>query len=187
MIIGLCGPSAIGKTTAVRRWLARYGRLGLVGVHCDLEAEEWPDGRRRVRGWKGTAGEKGELVAAHRAGAHVAVLESVRTTALNYFMPGEPVVLTLCRAEVMGRALRARCTAKGKRYRDDYWDDRKLAYEGARRYELAAARLRTEDVTVFTIEDQAADWPAVDEHFGALFRRLHNRLVAARSGRGVAR
>jgi hypothetical protein len=72
--------------------------------------------------------------------------------------------------------MKARCEAKGKRYRDDYWTKLKLQYESGRRYlNYAKKSLAGYDIKFFEIKDQASDWPEVDEYFGTLFRKLNNQ------------
>jgi hypothetical protein len=227
-IIHLIGPNAIGKTTAVRRWAARYGHL-LATVSLDLlrkpgydtaeeksaRCAEWRDapivtvvesarttqlmvvscdmgssGHTFVAGqevasvtnWKGTQDQKQQGVAQVRQRLGITVLESVRTTTTTtttrYALPEDPVILLTCDWQTLGNHLRARCEVKGKRFRDDYWDQWKLGYEASKRYlNFAAKNLTPEQVKHFEINDQARDWPAVDDYFGALFRRLHNALI----------
>lgn len=52
----------------------------------------------------------------------------------------------------MRRALVARCQKLGKRFRDDYWSDRVLEYEGRRRYQSLIERYYP-DARVWVVED----------------------------------
>jgi hypothetical protein len=173
-IIAMCGPHAIGKTTAVRRWVERY--RGLVAALADLQLEISQEEETRVRGWKGTVEEKAALVKECRERRCVTVVESVRTTALNFLLPGEPIILVLCSGETMGRVLRERCARKGKTFNSGYWTKDKLEYESHHRYTNLVGKLGLE-AQQFFIENQSRDWPAVDEYFGSLFRRMNNQLV----------
>lgn len=225
-IIHLVGPNAIGKTTAVRRWAARYNTM--VPVSLDLlrkegydtaaeksaRCQEWREGKQvvvvesarttqlltvvscdseskgtvhqgeqRIEGfnWKGTQEEKERHVAEVRQRFPLSVCESARTTTTRYATPSDPVIIVTCPGPVLGKHLRARCEAKGKQFREDYWDQWKLEYESTRRYlNFAAKNLMKEQVRHFVIEDQARDWQAVDAYFGVLYRRLHNQLMGGR-------
>lgn len=153
------------------------------GAGARLEGGEWvadPD-------WKGDQAEKERKVLALRRSAPIALVESARTTTTTVFaLPDEPVIVVICPGAKLRDHLKARCEAKGKKFRDDYWTEWKCDYEAQRRYlNFAAKNLRPEQYRVFTIEDQARDWPAVDDYFGTLYRRLHNDLVRRR--RAVAR
>jgi hypothetical protein len=184
-VIGLSGPHAIGKTTAVRRWVNRYP--GLVACLADNQREcrreDWDAvmaAPPNVREWKGEAEAKRRLVEKHRAAPTVAVIDSARTTALNYSLSGEHVRRMTCSPESLERFMRARCRRKGKRFRDDCWGRKMLEGESSRRYLSFAARTPA-GVKVFEVNDQARDWPAVDEYFGRLFRRIHNALLRRQS------
>jgi molybdopterin-guanine dinucleotide biosynthesis protein len=182
-VIGICGPNAVGKTTFVYRMLDRYGP-NLVAAIADnqWEARSRVD-KARVHAWKGTVEEKEALVRKHQQANHVCVIDSVRTTALNYFSDTDPVIIVTCTYEKMGEVLRARCAKKGKRFRADYWDQWKLGYESAARYlNFASKNLNPAQVRHFVIEDQARDWPAVDTYFGQLYRRIYNKILRRKRG-----
>lgn len=179
-LIAIAGPHAIGKTTAVYRWMTLYPKLFAIIADDQWEAEtvNGKIERVRVREWKGTTEEKGQLVNALRKRNKVSIIDSVRTTCINYFKPGDHVIFVTCSGETMERVLQARCKRNNKKYNATYWDMRKLTYESRVRYVNAAAKFLTPDQAHwFTIEDQARDWPAVDEYFGKLYRKLHNDLV----------
>lgn len=178
-VIGLSGPNAIGKTTAVSRWVHRYQSLwaALADNQRETGADDWDKvlaGPPNVREWKHDGEAKRLLVEKHRAG-RVTVIDSARTTALNFFEAGEPIILVVTDGPTLGRLLRARCEDRQKRFRDDYWTADKLDYEARHRYLNFAAK-GIGECNVFEIRDQARDWAAVDEYFGRLFRRLHNEL-----------
>lgn len=163
---------------------ARTSQLTIVS--CDSESQGITiSNNNRINGyrWKGTQDEKKQAVEGVRDRFGIVVCESARTTTTttSYSLPDEPVILLTCPGEILGRHLRARCEAKGKRFRDDYWDQWKLDYESSRRYlNFAAKNLRPEQVRHFEIKDQARDWPVVDEYFGSLYRRMHNELIRNR-------
>lgn len=179
-VIGVCGPNAIGKTTFAYRMLDRYGpNLRAVIADNQWETHSCADEDHvRVRGWKGTTEEKETLVRQHQASDEVVVIDSVRTTALNFFSPTDPVIIVTCTWQKMGEVLRARCLKNNKKFRADYWDEWKLGYESSKRYlNFAAKNLSPDQYKVFEIEDQARDWPAVDAYFGTLYRRLYNAIL----------
>jgi hypothetical protein len=175
-IIAMCGPHAIGKTTAVRRWVERYH--GLLDCISDSQMYIRWGGNADILDWKGTVEEKAALVKECRERRCVTVVESVRATVLNFLLPGEPIILVLCSGETMGRVLRERCARKGKPFNNDYWTKDNLEYESHLRYTNLVGKLGLEtSCKQFFIEDQARDWSAVDEYFGSLFRRMNNQLV----------
>lgn len=174
-IIGLVGPHAIGKTTAVYRWISKYS--GLLGAIADDQWEATQEGKIRVREWKGTVEDKRKLVEKHRARNGVTVIDSVRTTNIGYFKPNEPVIIVTCSWQVMNRVLRARCERNNKKFNEKYWDERLLEYESNRRFiNFAQKNLAPTQFKHFVINDQARDWPAVDEYFGRVYRQLNNAL-----------
>jgi hypothetical protein len=182
-VISLNGPHAIGKTTAVKRWIDRYP--GLVAVIADNQWEVRGGVYTRVREWKGDIGDKGRLVRASQLEPVVTLVDSVRTTVVNFLGPKDFAIFVTCSGPTMGRVLRERCVRNNKKFAEAYWDDRKLSYEGETRYRNAAAKyLQPHQYRFFTVEDQEQDWPAVDDYFHTLYRRLHNELVARRQGAG---
>lgn len=181
-LISLVGCNAIGKTTAARRWCARYP--GLIALLMDVQTRLSGGGAvtERVRGSKGTDADKRALVEAARADPAVHLFESARTTHLNHLLPGEPAIVLLCSWQTYERNMRARCTAKNKRFRDDYWNPGRMEAESIRRHgNFVRKHLPPEQYRVFYVEDYDRDWPAVDEYFGELYRKLHNRIVRERS------
>jgi len=181
-LISLVGCNAVGKTTAALRYAQRYPSLLI--AECDTEKVLMPttEGMERAvlreKGWKGTAEEKENLMSGYRHREHVSLIVSARTTHLNFCCLGEPVIMVTCDWQLYEKHMRARCEAKGKRYRDDYWDEYKLKYESSRRYlTFAQKNLQPQDVHHFVINDQATDWPKVDECFRWLYRKLHNQLL----------
>lgn len=180
-VIGLSGPNAIGKTTAVKRWCARYpGKL--LGALADDQREVVSDGGEvdhltmpcNAREWKGTTEQKTALVEKHRQSDQVVVIDSARTTALNCFLPDEPIILVWCSPELLFTMLRDRAKARGKPFQENYWKD-KVIYESKISYANFAAK-EIGRVKMFEIRDREKDWPAVDEYFGQLYRRLHNEI-----------
>lgn len=175
-IIGLVGPHAIGKTTACYRWLQRYpGKLLAAIADNQWEASSSSE-KVRVRGWKGDVEAKRKLVEYHIQRVGVTIIDSVRTTNLNYFREVDPVIIVTCDWRVMDRVLRGRCEKNNKEFNEKYWTQQKLGYESSSRYlNFAAKKLQPNQVKCFEIVDQAKDWLAVDVYFGKLFRKLHNR------------
>lgn len=184
-VIGLAGPNAIGKTTAVSRWVKRYPELwaALADNQRETGSKDWDRvlaGPPNVREWKGDGGDKRNLVESHRVSTRITVIDSARTTALNYFLYGEPVILVTCSWETMERNLKERCGRVGKKYRVDYWTKERLGYEASRRYKGFAAKHPEMSCRVFEVNDYERDWPAVDAYFSKAYRSLHNALARGR-------
>lgn len=174
-IIHMMGPNAIGKTTAANRYAQKYGDRIAV-VLADIQTVVVGQQRTRERGWKGTQEEKQALVEGVREQYPVVLCESARTTTTTYALPDEIIIILTCSPERMEENMRARCEAKGKRFRDDYWKLDKLAYESSRRYlTFAKKNLDPKQIRHFKIEDRVRDWPAVDEFFSEVFCRLWNK------------
>ncbi len=172
MIISLVGCNAIGKTTAARRWAAKYPQL--VSVSADGGTFVIRDGveKRQVE-WKGEVATKERLTRGYAAEKGVVLIESARTTHLAFTPEDSPTIVVTCSWQLYEKHMRARCLAKGKRFRDDYWTQDKLAYECSRRYlSWVAKHFEGREVHYFEIEDQARDWPKVDECFDRLYRRM---------------
>jgi len=180
-LIVMVGPNAIGKTTAAARWYESYPSL--VSVSCDnglVRANGLSNviPRDREKGWSGSVEEKTALVRKYRDLERVVLIESARTDIVR-FAEGEGWLLVVtCNGPTHKRHLQARCEAKRKRFREDYWTDQKLTYESFGRYNNAANRYwdcaKTER---FVVEDQETDWARIDDWFGTLFRKLHNGLI----------
>jgi hypothetical protein len=132
--------------------------------------------------WKGSLEEKESCVDRIRKVSPIVLVESARTTTVSLALPEEPVIVVVCPGEVLGKHLRARCEKKGKKFREDYWDEWKLSYESSRRYiNFASKNLRPEQYKVFQIEDQARDWLVVDAYFGSIYRKMNNELNRRKS------
>lgn len=179
MIIGLCGPNAIGKTTALRRWCDHYPKL--YGAFADVQLETVGRVDTRVREWKGTVEDKAKLVQQHRETGHILVVDSARTMALEALHKTDQIILVLCTGPTMGRNIKARCEEKGKKYREDYWTKTKLEYEASKRYRNWVWSKAKCDYKVFWVEEYERDWPPIDEYFASLYRRAHNQKL--REGR----
>lgn len=169
-VIGMIGPHAVGKTTALARWTARYGSLGLQTFSLDAQRKEFPGNE-----------EKRALVGSHRCPApEVVVVESARGFAgwVGYLSAGDPLIVLTC-PEPVGRAWMME--RKPGKPLSDYWTPKRLDYE-CNGHLLNYVRKHTGHMVVkhFVIEDRERDWPAVDEYFAKIFKALHNRGVRAR-------
>ncbi len=173
MIISMVGCNAVGKSTAARRYAARYPMLKVVSADTQLELHNGVE--ERVREWKGTVDDKRLMV--EKTYQHpVALVESARTTHLEFLKPGSPIIIVTASAEMYKANMVARCLLKGKKFRYDYWTDFKLGYESHTRYiNYARKNLTQHRVIYFKVEDKAKDWPAIDECFTKLFREYWNR------------
>lgn len=166
-VIGLIGPHAVGKTTALRRWRDRYGdRIAVTSF--DAERKAYPGNP-----------EKQSHIARCRADGRVWVMESARGFSgwVTAFLPSEPVIVLTC-PEPAGRAWMVE-RRKG-RPMSDYWTQKRLDYECNGHLLNYVRKLPPAQVRHFVIEDRERDWPAVDEYFGFLFRRAYNGLRSAR-------
>jgi hypothetical protein len=82
-IISMVGCNAIGKTTAAFRYAAKYKDKLTV---C-IADNQWVliDGEKiKERGWKGTSEEKQELVEKYASQGGITLVESARTTHLEF-------------------------------------------------------------------------------------------------------
>lgn len=176
MIISLIGPHAIGKTTAIKRWSAMYPWAKV--VMCDqglaFNAEGWEE---KQRGWLGSSDEK--VACAVRAAYDPDLWICEGNTARN--MPWMKVIKSqllihvFCSPEKFRELMRTRCEAKNKKFREDYWDDKKLEYESAGRFRnaLKAGRILASSVVEVEINDQAKDWLIVDQIIVDTLSRVH--------------
>jgi ribose 1,5-bisphosphokinase PhnN len=130
LVVIVTGPNGSGKTTAVDRAVApwRFDRRITV-VHGDHQPE-----------FHGEVGQVRASVASQiESGADVVVFESTdrvtRAVALSDRSGIDCVAfVTETEPDAMRARLRRRCLQRGKPYRDDYWDLKRLLYEGTRRY-----------------------------------------------------
>lgn len=174
-LISVFGPNAIGKTTAVKRWRKRYKSM-CTFIDADLNLVMEGEAEWREKGWSGTIEEKRALVTKYRALPKVTVVVTARTA--TWIQPGDYVLILSCDWKTHEKHIRARCDAKGKRFRDDFWTEKVLRGESSRRYINFGAKYVDEGHLVHkVIEDQARDWPVVDEAFYRLFRKVHNEMI----------
>lgn len=171
-VIGLIGPHAVGKTTAARRWAARYS--GLTACLTDIQLVLRNGVETRVRGWKGTKEEKIELTREAQSYSGVVLVESARgfSTWLSVLLPTDFVIVITC-SESLGRQwLEER---RGGRKLSEYWTATRLEYECSRHLLNSVKRLKPDQVKHFEFTDRAKDWKEVDSYFSALYRKLNNR------------
>lgn len=172
-VICLVGPHAVGKTTAVKRWVKRYSRLK--GVLADNQLEITQETEERVLEWKHTAEDKKRLVEKHSASRTVSVLDSVRTTNCLYIGPEDRVIVLTVPWEISMQHLKDRCKANGKKFNAEYWTPKKVEYESSNRYlNFMEKNLDEKQYAIFNIRQQAKDWKIVDKHFGQLYRSMNN-------------
>lgn len=180
-LICLFGPHAIGKTTAARRWVDRY-KPRLKAALADAQLVYDGEAEVRVREWKGTLEEKHRLIGESRADpSSVILIESCSSYGHQIARglgPADRVIHVYCPPALLRENLRRRCEASGKTFNLSYWDDKRCGYEAFQRMDNCLRRvLRPDQYVKFLIKDYAADWPAVDEYFSQLFRRLYNDKV----------
>lgn len=138
----------------------------------------------RVRAWKSTISEKQAVMRERMKDSYsVTLVESGRgfSVLCSCLGPEDPVIILTC-PEPRGREwLEERRAGKGRGALSDYWTPRRLDYEcNGPLLNYVNKHLRPEQVHHFVITDRAADWPAVDECFGKLFRKLNNALLKGR-------
>lgn len=177
-VIGLIGPHAVGKTTAVYRWLEQFsGKLTGVIADDQWEARSRED-RTRVREWKGTKEEKATAVQRCLDSSTIYVVDSARgfSTWVDVLPPGTPLIVLTCPEPCGRKFIEARRATKAKpNPLSEYWTPRRLDYE-CNGYLLNYVKKRTDlDVKHFIIEDRERDWPVVDAYFQKVFVRLWNR------------
>jgi hypothetical protein len=160
-LIAMFGPHAVGKTTALSRYKARYGDR-LITLSFDAERSAFPGNP-----------EKQSKVRQCQSDPAVWLLESARGFAgwLSVFGPSDPVIVLTCPEPVGRRWLVER--RRGKPL-TDYWTGKRLDYECNGHLLNWVSRLP--GARHFVVEDRERDWVKVDEYFGKLFRELHNRL-----------
>ena len=169
-VIGMIGMHGTGKSTALLRWKARYGGR--------LEVYPLDDMRRQYPGDP----EKLALVEECRASPRVCVIESARgySSWLASLRPTEPVIMTYCSEARAREFMEAR---SGKRL-SAFWTAKRLGYESEGRYfNFSVKRLSPGQTSLFRVDDRATDWGPIDEHFGKLFRGLHNSTLRGGSCR----
>lgn len=179
-IIALIGPNAVGKTSAVTRWCKKYQRL--VGCLCDsnqrvvagqleIEARSWKQNESRaalVEHYK-LLSQTAVIVAEGASGYGLRIAKE---------LDADLWIIITCSAQASRRQLQARCQQRGKTFRADYWTDLRLSYESERRHiKYARKNLPAERFVVAAVEEQAEDWPKVDQLFGTIYRRLNNELL----------
>lgn len=175
----MIGPHAVGKTTAVYRWLDWYqGKL--VGVVCDDHWEATSKtNRTKVKEWGGTKEEKSSAVRRCLESSTIYVVDSARgfSTWVDVLPAGTDLIVITC-SEPNGRRFieERRATKRNPKPLSDYWTPRRLDYE-CNGYLLNYVRKRRDlAVRHFVIEDRQRDWVAVDKYFGLIFRRLYQNL-----------
>lgn len=182
-VIGMIGPHAVGKTTAVHRWVAKYP--GLVGVVADNQWEVTAAGRTSVRGWKGNKAEKQALCREAIARPLVSVIDSARGFScwLSEFRLTDQVIVITSPEPDGRRFIEERRASKSSSPKPlaDFWTPKRLEYEcTGHLLNYARKHLRPEQWTHFVVSDRERDWAPIDAHFGRLFRKLHNELVKER-------
>ena len=154
----------------------------LVCISCDNggSGEELVNGEwvKAQSDWKGDKADRKSHLDQLRSRTPIAIVESARTTTTSYAARTDPVIIVICPGVVLGKHLRSRCEAKGKKFRADYWTLDKLNYEASRRYlNFAQKNLASQQYRVFKIEEQERDWQDVDKYFEAVYQRLYNQLL----------
>lgn len=187
MIVALLGPHAVGKSTALQRWVERYGHIGLKGIHCDnnrlIEGNAEHQGvvvETTQKGWSGTGDDKVRLARECHKSPNVYVLEGNTARSIPWLkvVPVKQIIHVTATPQRFGELMKERCEKKNKPYRSDYWNHNKLLYEshGRLRNALHANAIRA-PFQEFKINDQMIDWDLVDTFFYALFRKLNNERV----------
>lgn len=180
--IGVYGTHALGKTTAILRLLDEYKGDGreITAVIADQNKELWWEGSQlkeyKYKGrayWKGSVEDKlGMIQACASCPTEVVVCESSRpvlepTVEAHNRHGGVYIVMLTCCAATFRKFLSDRCVSKGKQFNAEYWDERKLRYEGSLRYIRAAEKYYTPagvPWVQFEIDPQREAWTGVLAH-----------------------
>lgn len=161
MLVGVWGPFAIGKTTYISAYQANhkgdaykhvsfvYADLSLE-YHWSVKQQRWVD--KQCKGeedhWKGKQACKeafiDDMVADDR---RLWIVESARYFSGMYeclvevfqrYDGGMAFIIPTTDGATMKAFMQARCEGRGKTFREDYWDDRRVEYEAGARYLNAA-------------------------------------------------
>ena len=182
MLIGLVGPHAIGKTTAMQRWVAKYPKL--VGVCCDTGTVIQGDAKEQTKGWY-KPDAVGVLVEHYRKLNNVVVLEGCAQRwhcVAKQFEPTEPIIHVFCDWQIAKKLMVDRCNKIGKKFNYDYWTEKWLRYEASKRFtNFATKNLSASQVVNLMVNDVTTDWPIVDKHFWRLYKKLHNRNTVGKN------
>lgn len=159
------GPNASGKTTAVREALAPWmGDRRVRAFHPDHE-----------RNQDKIAEIEGEVLAVWGTAATVVIVEATNRAATATYRvvdryPDMRVFEALVLAmspETMRLNMQRRCAKSGKKFRDDYWTERTLHYEGQLRYRNMADLHFKGVATHLTIDSDYVASQAVVAHLRA--------------------
>lgn len=141
LFICVTGPNASGKTTMTERLAERYAGRPVLFLHPDTDNyyKQAPPimFRRILQRWN----EDTPVVVMEgtdrptRAAFQCAGTSLVERQLVIYSFSQPP--------DVMEAHLRQRCALKGKTYREEYWDRKRLEYEGSRRYPNLVESWRT--------------------------------------------
>lgn len=154
--IGIVGPYSTGKTTATDAILEFDLSAVTSGcvtvVNCDNCRERWVDGDKVVTNknlsWQAAVAVKHATIEA--VALNTDILTICETAWTDHITGAAKVpsgviafyVLTV-KPDVMRQFIQERCALRGKEFRVDYWDDKRLLYEGSNRPLNAAARYLT--------------------------------------------
>jgi len=180
-VIALVGPHAIGKTTAIRRWVAKYGSLGqLVGVSADNQLVYANGQQIKEKGWKGTLADKQYAMRARRASSKTLVVESggpYATQIIKCLHPGDHVIFVWCTRERLIQCLQERCARSGKKFNPNSKPVTDAGYECRDRVHNALCRTNGLQIESFQIDNLVQDWETVDAYFGRIYRQIHNQHI----------
>lgn len=177
MLITVMGPHAVGKTTAIKRWSARFKDINF--VHADNCIEFNSKGmRKKEKLWMGTSAEKVELAERCRDSDDIWVVEgnTPRNTPWLKCVESHAVIHVYTDPQIFKRFMQDRCAKRDKEFREDYWTDKKLEYESYNRFNNLRVKHWSGwnvDFKEFKIVDYN-DWRKIDFHFIKLAYRYLN-------------
>lgn len=163
MLLGIWGPFSVGKTTYLTQYMERQASnlafKNVVFVFADLSMEYHMDKNGHWNGiprkgdedhWKGKQDIKEayiqEMVADDKT---FWVVESARyfsgmygclVDAVTQCDGGLRFIVPVTDGPTMVKFMKARCEKRNKVYREDYWDERRVAYEADARYTNAVRK-----------------------------------------------
>lgn len=161
MLLGIWGPFACGKTTFLNAYMCRHASADYAHVSfvfADLSVEyhwkgkRWADVTRKGDDdhWKGKQDCKESFIDSMVADdRRIWVVESARyfsgmyeclVSTFQRYDGGMAFIIPVTDGPTMKIFMQERCAGRGKEFREDYWEPKRVAYEAGPRYTNAAEK-----------------------------------------------